>query len=157
MRKLLLLLSSAFFVLTMSSCTIVNTSFPTGSPTLSELDISDEFTAKAEVTKILGFDFQRLFGYTNSSIGGPAGSLDGDLSGIMLAQTTGTLPLNSFGINAPGYTYALNVLMSENPGYDVIVNPKFDVKIKGLPGLYVTEEVTVTSRLGKIKSNLLKK
>ena len=42
----------------MSSCTIVNTSFPTGAPTLSELDISDEFTAKAEVTKILGFDFQ---------------------------------------------------------------------------------------------------
>jgi len=156
MRKLILL-SSVFIVLTMSSCTIVNTSFPTGSPTLSELDISDEFTATAEVSKILGFDLQRLLGYTNSSIGGPAGNLDGDLTGIMVASATGAIPLGSFGVSAPGYTYALNVLMNENPGYDVIVNPKFNVKIKGIPGLYVTEEVTVTSRLGKIKPNLLEK
>ena len=45
MKKLSILLFSIFICLQNTGCTIVNTSFPTSGPTLSELDISEEFTS----------------------------------------------------------------------------------------------------------------
>ena len=155
MKKLL----NTFLILTIVfgifGCTIVNTSFPAAGPTLSELEISDEFTTEVEVKKILGFDFERLLKVSNTNIGTPTGSFNGDISGLMLSANTGMLPLNSIGLSGSTYTYALNKLMNENPGYDIIVTPKFNSKLDGIPPLYWTEKVEVKARLGRVKKNLL--
>ena len=155
MKKILNTLLLLTLVFGIIGCTIVNRSFPVAGPTLSELNISDEFTTEVEVKKVLGFDLERLLKYSNTNIGTPTGSFNGDISGLMLSANTGMLPLNSIGISGSTYTYALNKLMSENPGYDIIITPKFNSKLDGIPPLYWTEKVEVKARLGRVKEDLL--
>jgi hypothetical protein len=44
---------------------------------------------------------------------------------------------------------AIYNLLKENPGYDVVLYPKFDTKFSGF--IITNAEVTVTARLGKLK------
>ena len=162
MRKLLYAIFIIVFCLQATSCTISNTSYPTSGPTLSELDISEEFTATAKVQKIIGVDWSRLVNSVNTSIGLPQGSLDGDLENAadaLMAQEMEAKDflkiIGSFSIKSSTYTYALQKLIAENPGYDVVISPKFDARVNGIPGIYVTETVTIKARLGKIKAELL--
>tara|TARA_B100001105_G_C22144870_1_gene337525 strand:- start:55 stop:546 length:492 start_codon:yes stop_codon:yes gene_type:complete len=145
-----------------SGCTIVSTSFSTAGPTLSEVDISDEFTAEANVTKIIGIDFARLLKVENSQIGAPSGTFSDNLNILneVPDDVDITYPLDTFikpfAVTASPHTYALKKLIDENPGYDLIITPKYKLTVNGFPPFYWTENVVVTARLGKIKEELLK-
>ena len=105
--------------------------------TANDLELSSQVSAEAVVTRILGIDFERLFGKTE----------------------IGTTP---FGAQIPilgnfvvdGANYALYKLMKENPGYDVVVYPQVE-SYRNAPvlgtDLFSKTTYKVTARLGKLK------
>ena len=48
-------------------------------------------------------------------------------------------------------SYALYNLMQENPGYDIVIYPQYEVKRFIIPVFYAKRTAKVTARLGKIK------
>lgn len=142
MMKKLILGSLIIVIANNYGCTIVTTSYPTTNLNLSDLEISDTFEGSAESQKVFGLDFDRLTKAEGSSIGLPIYGNSG-------------LPIPTISIGLPVYNYALNDLIKNYPGYDVIINPKFSVKIEGFPPFYKKEHVIVKARLGKIKAELV--
>lgn len=48
-------------------------------------------------------------------------------------------------------TYALYTLMKENPGYDIVIYPQYEMQSFIVQIFYSKRTVTVMARLGKIK------
>lgn len=100
--------------------------------------LSEQVVGEATVTRVIGIDWIRLFGKTQ----------------------TGSTP--SFGTQIPiigiaipdGANYALYDLMQKNPGYDVVVYPQVE-SYRHAPVLgtdiYSKTTYKVTARLGKLK------
>ncbi len=97
----------------------------------AEFDYSAQVTAEATSTKILGVDWARLFNGKTAKV---------DVQNTIF----GMLP----GNKAEGY--ALYNLMSENPGYDFIVYPQYQVSKKGFPIFFSKTTVTALARLAVI-------
>ncbi|MBU3743675.1 MAG: hypothetical protein FGM61_03890 [Sediminibacterium sp.] len=132
----------------LSSCTSINKSMrePNVRVELNRNDftLSEQVTAEAQSTKIIGIDFARLFMQKTGTVTG--GSI-----GISLAS----LPVIGNVLTDKTANYALYELMSKNPGYDVIFYPQYETKvIKPILGIGILTTITTvqtTARLGKLK------
>ncbi|MFM2225032.1 MAG: hypothetical protein RJA07_1234 [Bacteroidota bacterium] len=106
----------------------------------TDFTFSEQLSADATQSKILGFDFSRLFKKTT-------GTVQGGVSSV-------SIPVIGALVQNPTASYALYNLMSDHKGYDVIFYPQFETVVEkpflGLP-LYIKTTVTVTARLAKIK------
>jgi len=130
-----------------SSCTTINKSMrePNTRVNFNKTDfsLSDQVTAEATSTKILGIDFKRFFSKTT-------GTIEGGAVGISLAL----IPVVGNILVDKTANYALYNLMSSNPGYDVVFYPQYESKVSkpilGLGFLTKTTTVKTTARLGKL-------
>lgn len=132
-----------------SSCTTMNHAMrePNVRVELEKDDfiLSEQVSATASSTKILGIDFIRLFTKKTGTIEG------GGLANISLASVPviGNLVIDRTA------NYALYELMKNNPGYDVVFYPQYATKTKrpvlGLGFIYKKTTVQTTARLGKLK------
>ncbi|MFQ3579040.1 MAG: hypothetical protein SNJ71_02735 [Bacteroidales bacterium] len=141
-------LKSLIFVgltaLVLSSCTSINKSMREPYAKVdfvkSDFTFSEQLSAQATSTKILGIDFERLFMKKTGSIGG------GEIFGIY--YIIGNI------ISDKTANYALYNLMEENKGYDVIFYPQYETKVDrplGIGFLFKITTVKTTARLAKIK------
>jgi hypothetical protein len=110
-----------------------------------DFTLSEQVSATASSTKILGIDFMRLFTKKTGAIEG------GGLANISLAS----VPVIGNLVTDRTANYALYELMKNNPGYDVVFYPQYATKIKrpvlGLGFIYKKTTVQTTARLGKLK------
>ena len=131
----------------LSSCSTINKSMKEPNVrvdlTKSDFTLSDQVKANASSTTIIGIDFSRLFMKKT-------GSIEGGAAGISIAS----LPVVGSLLNDKTSNYALYELMNNNPGYDVIFYPQYEVKVvKPIFGIgFLTKITTVetTARLGKL-------
>ena len=110
---------------------------------MDDFILSEQYTATATSTKIIGIDWQRLF---NSR----TGSVQGGSSVINFAS----IPVVGNLIIDQTTNYALFELMTEHPGYDVVYYPQVEkthFRPVGIGLIYKETEVTVTARLAKLK------
>lgn len=102
----------------------------------ADFELSPQVTAEAVVTRILGVDWQRLFGKTE----------------IGTTPFFSEIPIIG-GLVPTGANYALYKLMVENPGYDVVIYPQVE-SYRHAPvlgsDLYSKTTYKVTARLGKL-------
>ncbi len=133
---------------TLSSCTTVNHTMKEPNTrvnlTKSDFSLSEQVTAEATSTKILGIDFARLFTQK-------AGTVENNTANeISLA----VIPVIGNIVSDRTANYALYELMNTNAGYDVVFYPQYETKIiKPFLGLgFITKITTVktTARLGKM-------
>ncbi len=111
--------------------------------TMSDFRLSDQFTAEATSTKIVGIDFSRLYLKEEGEItGGPN-------------QMSISIPVIGNVVSNRTANFALYKLMQENPGYDVVFYPQYETTVlKPLLGIGFLEKITtvkVTCRLGSLK------
>lgn len=149
MKKMFLksLLLTGIIIATLSSCTTLNHSMrePNTRVNLNKSDftLSDQVSANATSTKILGIDFERLF--TKKT-----GVVEGGVEAISLAS----IPVVGNLVSDKTSNYALYELMTSNPGYDVVFYPQYETKvIKPFLGIgFITKITTVKTkaRLGKL-------
>jgi len=109
----------------------------------NDFTLSEQVTAEATETKIIGIDFSRLFTQKtgvaagNSAIAIPLSSIPA-IGSLMFNRVT---------------NYALYTLMQNNPGYDVVFYPQYETKIQrpiGIGFFYKITTVKTTARLGKL-------
>lgn len=105
-----------------------------------DLDITDNRTASATVTRIIGIDFERLLSVNTGNF-----SKNGIANAI-------ALPVLGAEIVTPDQAYALRALIDENNGmeYDMVLYPRFKRTTTSFVVFTVTE-TTVTAKLAKIK------
>lgn len=135
MKKVVLLLACVIAVVMATSCQSYRHTMrePNVKVTLNsnDLELSSQVSAEATVTRIVGLDWARLFGKTETGVTPVLGAI---------------LPT--------GANYALYKLMQENPGYDVVIYPQVEAHrhapILGTD-LYSKTTYKVTARLGKLK------
>jgi hypothetical protein len=142
MKKFGLLIVCAVAMLFMASCNTYTHSMKSPNNYVEyhadDFDLSNAVTGEATVTRILGIDWQHLFG--TEEIGTTA--------------DFGTV-IPYVGISIPsGANYALFDLMKKNPGYDVVIYPQVEAyrhaPVLGTD-LYSKTTYKVTARLGKLK------
>ncbi|MEJ8756526.1 hypothetical protein WG947_05935 [Pontibacter sp. H259] len=133
-----------------SSCTSVNKTMrePNTHVELVKNDFtySEQVTAEATTTKILGIDFERIFK-------AEGGSTQGGGSSISLAS----VPVIGNMVVDRTANYALYNLMAANPGYDVVFYPQYETKVvKPFLGIGLLTKITkvkTTARLAKLNGN----
>jgi hypothetical protein len=110
-----------------------------------DFELSDQVSAEAKQVKILGIDFKRLLGYK----GGVVGPHDKYL------YVAVNIPVIGNNIFDRTVNYSLYNLMNDNPGYDVVFYPQYEVKVKkpilGMGFVYKVTDVKTSARLGKLK------
>lgn len=135
-----------------------------------DFELSEQFSAEATTTRVLGIDWKRLFGtYEAGVVGKNATNIGGAIDGITLYEGAfsaitavaddvpeALVSIPVIGSIVPDVTssYALYKLMAEHPGYDVVFYPQFEKRryapILGT-SLYSKTTVKVTARLAKMK------
>lgn len=106
-----------------------------------DFTFSEQVTAEASQTVILGIDFARLFSQKYGDISNP-NEINIPIVGNILA---GDPEVNR---------YALYNLMQDNPGYDVVFYPQFETSQTrpiGIPMIFEINKTKVKARLGKVK------
>ena len=140
-------------IATLTSCTSLNHSMrePNSRVNLNKSDftLSDQVTASATSTKILGIDFERLFMKKTGVVeGGAAISIASVPVFIASVPVFGDLLLDKTS------NYALYELMKSNPGYDVVFYPQYETKVSrpilGIGFIIKNTTVTTKARLGKL-------
>ena len=141
---LLTLLTSLF----LTSCSSVNQSMREPNSRLelvkSDFSLSDQVSATASTTTILGIDFKRLFNKKT-------GVVDGASSSVSFSS----IPVigNAFSDKTSGY--ALYELMQKNPNYDVVLYPQYETKVfrpfLGIGFIFKKTTVKASSRLAQLK------
>lgn len=133
-------------IATLTSCTSLNHSMrePNSRVNLNKSDftLSDQVTASATSTKILGIDFERLFMKKTGVVEG------GAAISIASVPVFGDLLLDKTS------NYALYELMTSNPGYDVVFYPQYETKVSrpilGIGFIIKNTTVKTKARLGKL-------
>ena len=142
MKKFRLLLICGVALLFMASCKTYTHSMKSPNAFVEyhaeDFDLSPAVTGEATVVRVLGIDWQRLFGAEE----------------IGITPGVGTV-IPYIGLNIPsGANYALYNMMQKNPGYDVVIYPQVEsyrhAPILGTD-LYSKTTYKVTARLGKLK------
>ena len=136
-----------FATIYLSSCTTINKSMREANVRVelskSDFTLSDQFSAEAKSTKILGIDFSRLFMKKTGDIAGSG------------AINLASIPVIGTVVADRTSNYALYDIMTNNPGYDVVFYPQYETKvvkpILGIGLIYSTTTVKATARLGKLK------
>lgn len=141
--KIVLITVMAF---TIYSCTTINHTMrePKTLVNLNKSDftLSEQLSAEANTTIILGIDFGRLF--TKKS-----GVINNGANNISFAS----IPVIGNAIGDKTSNYALYNLMIANPGYDVVFYPQFETTVfrPAIIGIIAkTIKVKTTARLGKL-------
>lgn len=110
-----------------------------------DFDMSNQVSASAESSTILGIDFSRLFNVESGSVAG-----GGDITSML-----GGLPVVGGFVADPTQGYAIHELFKANPGYDVVFYPQFvtttSCPVLGLCLIQKNTTVEVKARMGKIK------
>jgi hypothetical protein len=141
----------ALLAASISSCTTINKSMrePNNRVQFSKSDftLSDQLTAEANTTKILGIDFARLFTKKTGTI-----ESSGAVSSFI---SLASLPVvGGFVSGDKTVNYSLYEMMNANPGYDVVFYPTYEIKvvkpILGMGFLLKMTHVKSTARLGKL-------
>lgn len=142
MKKFGLLLMCSLAMLFMASCNTYTHSMKTANAFVEyhaeDFTLSPAVTGEATVVRVLGIDWNRLFGKVE----------------IGITPSVGTV-IPYIGMSIPsGANYALYDLMQKNPGYDVVIYPQVEsyrhAPILGTD-LYSKTTYKVTARLGKLK------
>ena len=135
----------AFFT---SSCTMTNHAMkePNNHVEFVKADftLSEQLSAEASSTRILGIDFARLFKASTGTVVKEGGSPIPSISSI---------PVIGSKLSDPTSSYALYELMSKNVGYDLVFYPQFE-KVTTYPiciPIIAKSTVKVTARLAKLK------
>jgi hypothetical protein len=133
----------------LSSCTSVYKSMREPNSrvdfTSKDFTFSEQQSAEAQVTKIIGIDWKRLFKKE-------LGNIEKDQAlGISLSS----IPVIGTYLTDRASNYALYNLMQANPGYDVVFYPQYERTVKHpiIIPIYTKTTVTVKARLAKIKTN----
>lgn len=148
MKKTFLLLGA--IALLSSSCTSVHNTMREPNTRLElskgDFNISDQVSATASTTTILGIDFARLFNQKSGSI---------DKDGTPLAVNASSIPVIGNFVGDKTASYSLYELMKKNPNYDVALYPQFETKVVrpflGIGIIYKKSTVKTTARLGQLK------
>ena len=134
-----------------SSCTTINHSMrqPNTLVNLNKSDftLSDQVTAEATSTKILGIDFERLFTKRMGTVEGGGLGVGASMISLAMIPVIGNLLADKTA------NYSLFNMMKENPGYDVVFYPQYETKVlKPLALGFIMKVTTVktTARLGKM-------
>lgn len=150
MNKKFLKLSMIVAVMSMLySCTTIDHSMREPYTRLnlnkSDFKLSDQVSAEAKTTKIIGVDWGRLFMKKTGTVDGGGG-----LASISLVS----IPVIGNFVADKTANYALYELMSNNPGYDIVLYPQYETKVQkpilGLGFLTTITTVKATARLGKL-------
>lgn len=147
--KIKSLLFFAAAALLLSSCTVTNKTMREPNVRLelemADFVLSEQVSATATSTRIIGIDWQRLFKQEVGTIQG----------GSSLLINLASIPVMGNVIIDPTANYALYELMMANPNYDVVIYPQFEtITEKPLLGIgFLTTKTTVkaTARLGRLK------
>lgn len=142
MKKLALLLVCGITVLFMSSCHTYRHSMREPNAYVEyhadDFILSEQVSGEAAVVRVIGIDWQHLFGTTQSA-NTPAFGTVIPVVGVKLED---------------GANYALYNMMQKNPGYDVVIYPQVEAyryaPVLGTD-LYSKTTYKVTARLGKLK------
>ena len=142
MKKFRLLLACAVAMLLMASCNTYTHSMKTPNSYVeyhaADFELSGPVTGEATIVKVLGIDWQHLFGTKEIGETGAIGT---------------SVPVIGNLVSA-GANYALFNLMKKNPGYDVVIYPQVETyrhaPVLGTD-LYSKTTYKVTARLGKLK------
>ena len=142
MKKLALLLVCGITVLFMSSCHTYRHSMREPNAYVEyhadDFILSEQVSGEAAVVRIIGIDWEHLFGTTKSA-STPAFGTVIPVVGVKLED---------------GANYALYNMMQKNPGYDVVIYPPVEAyryaPVLGTD-LYSKTTYKVTARLGKLK------
>jgi len=141
MKKLTLIITGAI-ALILVGCTTMTTSMQETNSRVqfvkTDYEFSETLTGEATQVKIFGLlDLARIFNKEYGEIqvvGGP----------------TGQAMLSSF-LGASVNQYALYSIMKENPQYDIVFYPKYDVEKNNLIFVTVTK-VKATAKMAKLKT-----
>ena len=143
MKKLVL--SVAALLLLLSSCTSLKTTMKEPNVNFElyadNVELSQQVSAEATSTRIVGIDWSRLFSTTTGVVEGPVPSL-------------ASIPVIGNYVTGTTANFALYELMEANKGYDIIFYPQYSIKVErpiGIGFLYKIETVSVTGRLAKMK------
>ena len=107
----------------------------------TDFEYSTLVSAEATTVRVLGINWKKMFNRENGKR-----NEDPIVSGL-----SPIVPV----LGDAGYgkvsSYALYTLMTEHPGYDVVVQPQYKTKRFIIPLIYAKRSVEVSARLGKIK------
>ena len=104
--------------------------------TANDFELSDQVVGEAEVVKVFGIDWARLF---STKVGETSGMVNLNI------PIVGNLVMDN------GSNYAVYDMMQKNPGYDVVVYPQVESHGTNFLFLFSTTNYKVTARLGKLK------
>jgi len=133
----------------MASCTSIHKTMKEPSTYVelykNDFTYSEQVTADATQTLILGIDFERLFKSETAST----------TTGNSFLPSLASIPvIGGSSILTPKSTESLALynLMIANPGYDVVFYPQYEITEVKPIGLRIfrTRTVKVTARLGKL-------
>lgn len=112
---------------------------------IDDFELSEQVTAEATSTKIIGIDWQRVFSQKKGNIEGGASMM------ISLAS----IPVMGNYLFDQTANYALYEMMMQNPDYDVVLYPQYETvtqkPILGIGWLTTITTVKAKARLGKLK------
>ena len=148
--KNLIIIFSGLLIVFVTGCTTLSKTMrePNVNVELKKADFifSEQVSAEANSTKIIGIDFQRLFNKE-----------EGNIEKSILASSIVDLvkiPVIGDVLYDKTSNYALYELMQNNPGYDVVFYPQYEKKIeKPVLGIgFILKKITVkvTGRLAKL-------
>ncbi len=106
--------------------------------------LSEQVSADASSTKIVGIDWSRLFNLKTGNIE----------RGSSIMIDFAMIPVVGSVMAGQTANFALYELMEANPGYDVVYYPQYETvteKPLGFGIIYNKQTVTVKARLGKLK------
>ena len=149
MKKLRLVLVCAIACLFMSSCHTYRHNMREPNSYVQyhaeDFELSEQVVGEATVVRIIGIDWQHLFG--TKEIAGTEANL--------LEPTMGTtIPVIGQVSLPTGVNYALYNMMQKNPGYDVVIYPQVEShRYAPVIGTDIYSKTTykVSARLGKLK------
>jgi hypothetical protein len=149
MKKILLSVA-VIASLWLTSCTVNSRSmrepFTRVELVKNDFTISEQFSAEAEQTKILGIDFARIFkkeyGFTDR---------DGGSFNLFTSIPIIGNVVSSYTNAGAVQNYAMYNIMQDHKGYDVVFYPQFETNSFNFLGLYRKTKVKVTARLAKLK------
>lgn len=145
MKKLVFIALAVFMVSV--SCTTVRKTMrePNAYMELKKDDfiLSEQVSAEAQTTYVFNIDFARLFSKKEGVAENPSQMIN-----FAMLPVVGNLLTDRTA------NYALYELMVQNPGYDVILYPQYEIKVErpiGVGFIYRIVTAKVTARLGKLK------
>lgn len=112
----------------------------------NDFTFSEQFTAEATTTRILGIDWERLFTKKYAEVKND--------NGVAFLSNVFAAPIIGNSVMDKTANYALYSIMQDHKGYDVVFYPQYETKVERpiLFGFLMRKTtVKATTRLAKIK------